>query len=277
MSQPPPTLVLAVGRSAEHYWRDLWRYRELVGFLAWRDLKVRYKQAVLGAAWALFQPLVQVVLMTFIFGKVARMPAPDGISYPLLVLAGALPWQLFSNAFSGAGNSLVGNGHLVAKVYFPRLVMPFSSLGVALVDFAILFLVTLLVAPFFGARFGFNLLALPVFLALTLIIALGAGLWMTALMVKYRDFRFIGPFLLQIGPFVTPVGYATTNLPNWQLLLACNPLTGVIEGFRWCIIGSAMPFPAAQTLWLAALGGGLLLASGLWYFRRMERQFADII
>ena len=271
-----PTIVLESGRASAHYWRDLWRYRELAGFLAWRDIKVRYKQAVLGVAWGLIQPAMQVVLLSFVFGKIANMEAPGGIPYPMLVLTGSMPWQLFSNAFSGSGGSLVGNSHLISKVYFPRLVVPVSSLAVALVDFAILFGLTMIVAPCFGVMPTWRLLVLPAFLLLALIIALGAGLWITALTVKYRDFRFISPFILQIGVFITPVGYSTSKLPNWQDLLALNPLTGVVEGFRWCLLGGVTPL-VVQSLISSVAIGSLLLAGGVYVFRRMERQFADVI
>ncbi len=271
-----PTIVLESGRASAHYWRDLWRYRELAGFLAWRDIKVRYKQAVLGITWGLIQPAVQVVLLSFVFGKLAQMPTLPGIPYPMLVLTGSLPWQLFSNAFTGSGGSLVGNSHLISKVYFPRLVVPVSSLAVALIDFAILFGLTMVVAPGFGVWPTWRLLVMPLFLVLALMIALGAGLWITALTVKYRDFRFISPFILQVGVFVTPVGYGTSNLPNWQGLLALNPLTGVVEGFRWCLLGGVTPLATTAVLTSAAIGA-LLLAGGIYVFRRMERQFADVI
>jgi lipopolysaccharide transport system permease protein len=268
-------LIIEAGRADRHYWRDLWRYRELLGFLAWRDIKVRYKQAVLGVAWAVIQPAVQTVLLTFVFSKLAKMPA-GGVPYPCLVLAGLLPWQLFSSAFSGAGNSLVGNAHLISKVYFPRLAIPLSALAVALVDLAVLLVLTIPLAFVWGVPPTWRLLLLPLFILTALLIALGAGLWITALTVKYRDFRFITPFLLQIGLFVTPVGYRTDFLPNWRDLLALNPLTGVVDGFRWCLLGGDMAFYApgfAVSLVVAAL----LLATGLWFFRRTERQFADVI
>jgi lipopolysaccharide transport system permease protein len=271
----PPALVLAAGRASAHYWRDLWRYRELAGFLAWRDIKVRYKQAVLGVAWAVVQPGVQTILLTFVFGKLAKMP-DGGVPYPLLVLCGLLPWQLFTGAFNGAGGSLVGNSHLISKVYFPRLVVPISALAVALVDFAVMLALALPAILVFGLWPGWQLLLLPIFVLLTLLIALGAGLWITALTVKFRDFRFITPFILQIGMFVTPVGYRTDFLPNWRDLLALNPLSAVVDGMRWCLLGGRteiyLPGLAASISTAA-----LLLASGVWYFRRTERSFSDII
>lgn len=268
-------LTIEAGRAERHYWRDLWRYRELLGFLAWRDIKVRYKQAALGAAWAVIQPVVQTALLTFVFAKLAKMP-DGGVPYFLLVLCGNLPWQLFTNAFNGAGNSLVGNSHLISKVYFPRLIVPLSSLAVALVDFGIVLALTLPTIVLFGIVPGWQLVFLPVFLVLALLIALGAGLWITALTVKYRDFRFITPFILQIGVFVTPVGYRTDFLPNWRDLLALNPLTGVIDGVRWCLLGGHTTLYGAGLV-SSVVTALLLFTTGLWYFRRAERKFADVI
>ena len=274
-SSPVPEIVLEAGRGSTHYWRDLWRYRELAGFLAWRDIKVRYKQAALGVAWAILQPAIQTVLLTFVFGKLARMP-DGGLPYALIVLSGLLPWQLFTAAFSGAGNSLVGNSHLISKVYFPRLLVPISCLAVALVDFGVMLALALPVILIFGGAPGWQLLLLPLFVLLALVIAFGAGLWITALTVKFRDFRFITPFILQIGLFVTPVGFRTDFLPNWRDLIALNPLAGVVDGVRWCLLGGR------TELYLPGLGisvviAAILLASGIGYFRRTERQFADVI
>jgi lipopolysaccharide transport system permease protein len=270
-----PELVIEAGRTEAHYWRDLWRYRELLGFLAWRDIKVRYKQAVLGVAWAVLQPAVQTLLLSFVFGKLAKMPSGD-VPYPLLVLAGLLPWQLFSSAFSGAGSSIVGNANLISKIYFPRLIVPLSALVVALIDLAILLILTVPVVACYGVLPTWRLLLLPAFILGTLLIALGAGLWITALTAKYRDFRFITPFILQIGVFVTPVGYRTDFLPNWRDLLALNPLSGVVDGFRWCLLGGATEF-YAPGLAISLAVAAILLMSGLWYFRKTERQFADVI
>jgi lipopolysaccharide transport system permease protein len=275
MSSSLPEIELAAGRADRNYWRDLWRYRELTGFLAWRDIKVRYKQATLGIAWAVIQPAVQTILLTFVFGKLAKMP-DGGVPYVLLVLSGLLPWQLFTGAFNGAGGSLVGNSHLISKVYFPRLVVPISALAVALVDFGIMLVLALIFAAFLGYYPSWQMLLLPAFILLALVIALGAGLWITALTVKFRDFRFITPFVLQIGIFMTPVGYRTDILPNWRELLALNPLSAVVDGTRWCLLGGRtdiyLPGLASSILTAA-----LLLVTGVWYFRRTERQFADII
>jgi len=271
----PAPLIIEAGRTERHYWRDLWRYRELLGFLAWRDIKVRYKQAVLGVAWAVVQPAVQTILLTFVFGKLAKMPGGD-IPYPLLVLAGLLPWQLFSGAFSGAGNSLVSNSHLISKIYFPRLIVPLSAVAVALIDMLILLVIAVPYAIIEGVNPTWRLLFLPLFILGTMLVALGAGLWITALTVKYRDFRFITPFILQIGMFVTPVGYRTDFLPNWRDWLALNPLTSMVEGFRWCLLGGRTEF-YQQGLLLSLAVTTVLVVTGLWYFRKTERQFADVI
>lgn len=276
MSIPSDSLlVIEAGRTERHYWRDLWRYRELLGFLAWRDIKVRYKQAALGVAWAVIQPAIQTVLLTFVFDKLAGMPAGN-LPYPLIVFTGQLAWQLFASAFTGAGNSLVGNSHLISKIYFPRLVMPLSALGVALIDLAVLLVLAAPVAPFFGIFPSWRVLLLPLFAAVALLIALGAGLWITALTVKYRDFRFITPFLLQVGLFITPVGYRVDVLPNWRDVLALNPLTGVVEGFRWCLLGGeqSIYWPGFA---LSVAVAVLLVISGVWFFRKTERRFSDVI
>lgn len=268
-------LVLEAGRSNARYWSDLWRYRELLGFLAWRDIKVRYKQAVLGVAWALVQPIVTMTIFTFVFGRLAKMP-DGGVPYPLLVLAGLLPWQLFSAGLSGASASVVGNSHLITKVYFPRLVVPLSAIGVALVDFLVVFALFVALSLWYGLIPSWHYLLLPAFGALTLLLALGAGLWLTSLTVKYRDFRFIVPFLLQIGLFACPVGFRTDYLQSWRPVLALNPLTGVIDGFRWCLLHGDQRLD----IWSLAYAVGLtlvLLFSGFRYFRSTERQFADII
>lgn len=268
-------LVIEAGRAERHYWSDLWRFRELLGFLAWRDIKVRYKQTVLGAAWALLQPGITLVVFTFVFGKLATMPS-GGVPYPLLVMAGLLPWQLFANSLSNASGSLVSNTHLISKVYFPRLIVPLASVTVALVDFAFVAVLYGALCVWFNYLPDARVLLAPVFLLCALLAALGAGLWLTALTVRFRDFRFIVPFLIQLGVFLSPVGFSSANLPNWRLLYSLNPMVGAIDGFRWCLLGDA------QSLWWPgqALGLGvtaLLLLSGLWYFRKTERSFADVI
>ncbi len=270
-----PELVIEAGRSSRHYWTDLWRFRELLGFLAWRDVKVRYKQTVLGLLWALIQPAVTLAVFTFIFGKLAGMPAGHA-PYPLLVLCGLLPWQLFSAAFSNASGSLVANTHLISKIYFPRLIVPLSSIAVALIDFAVVLALLAGMCAWWHFVPDWRILFLPLFIVLALLTALGTGLWLTALTVKYRDFRFVVPFLLQVGLFLSPVGFSSTNLPNWRLLYSVNPMVGIIDGFRWCLLHGE---PALQISTLAVSTGMTLalLCSGLWYFRQTERTFADVI
>ncbi len=276
MEKPaPPELVLAAGRASRHYWADLWRYRELLGFLAWRDIKVRYKQTVLGVLWALIQPAITLAVFTFIFGKLAGMPAGN-VPYPLLVLCGLLPWQLFSAAFTNASGSLVANTHLISKVYFPRLIVPLSSIAVALIDFLVVFVLLGGMCAWWQFAPDWRVLFLPLFILLTLVIALGTGLWLTALTVQYRDFRFVVPFLLQVGLFLSPVGFSSTNLPSWRALYSFNPMVGAIDGFRWCLLRGE-PALDPVNLGVSLAMACLLLLSGLWYFRRTERTFADII
>jgi len=267
-------LVIAPGRTAINYWRDVWRYRELMYMLAWRDITVRYKQTVLGIAWVVMQPLVTVVIFSFVFGTLAGMGKGDQ-RYPLIVMVGVLPWQLFATALSGVSASLVANSHLLTKVYFPRLIIPFSSLAVALVDFVVVLGLYAAMAIFFGQMLTLRCLLIPGFMVLALAIALGTGLWMSALTVRYRDFRHIVPFLLQIGLFLSPIGFRTDVVPNWHYLLALNPMTGVIDGFRWSLLGiGEFYWRGFATSVVAAI---VLLVSGLWYFRRTERNLADVI
>lgn len=269
-------LIIEAGRTERHYWRDLWRFRELFYFLAWRDLLVRYKQTVVGVAWALIRPVLTMLVLTMVFGKFGKMPS-GGVPYPLLVFCGMLPWQFFSTALSESGNSLVTNSNLISKVYFPRLVVPASSVVMSFVDF-------LIAAAFLGVLmfwYSFlpsaNVFALPVFVLLAFAASLGIGLWLSALMVRYRDFRFIVPFLVQFGLYLSPVGFSSEVVPDqWRLLYSLNPMVGVIDGFRWAILGGAhgmfWPGLAVSVSVIATL-----LVSGLWYFRRTERTFADVI
>jgi lipopolysaccharide transport system permease protein len=269
-------LILEPGRAEKNYWRDLWHYRELFYFLAWRDLLVRYKQTVVGVAWSLFRPFLTMVVLTVVFGKFGKMPS-GGVPYPILVFCGMLPWQFFSTALSESGSSLVNNSNLISKVYFPRLVVPASSVITSFVDFLIsaCFLVALMV----WYRFlpSANCLLLPLFVLLAFAASFGAGLWIAALMVEYRDFRFIVPFVVQFGLYISPVGFYSSVVPEkWRLLYSLNPMVGVIDGFRWCILGGAhtmyRPGFALSLIMIV-----LLLATGIWYFRRTERTFADVI
>jgi lipopolysaccharide transport system permease protein len=274
-SAPPVELVIEAGRTERHYWADLWRYRELLGFLAWRDIKVRYQQTILGAAWALVQPLASVVIFTFVFGRLAKMPSGNE-PYFIVVMAGQLAWQLFANTLGNTSGSLVGNAHLISKIYFPRLTVPLSTVGVALVDFAILLGLFTASLAWTGLIPTYRVVFLPVFVLLTLLLALGAGLWLAALTVRFRDFRIVVPLLLQIGVFATPVGYRTDFLPNWQALLALNPMTGVIDAYRWCLLSEGTVF-YWQSLLFTLAWTVVLLATGIWYFRHTEKSFADII
>lgn len=268
-------LVIEAGRTEGQYWHDLWRYRGLLYFLAWRDVVVRYKQTVLGVAWALIRPLVGLVVFTLVFGLVARLPS-GGVPYPVLVLAGLLPWLLFAGSLTDASNSLVANSNLVSKVYFPRLLAPASALTVSLVDFLIssVLLAGLLLA--YRIAPGVRILALPIFLLLALVTALGAGLWLAALHVRYRDVRHIVPFLVQIGLYISPVGFSSSVVPaRWQTLYALNPMVGVIDGFRWSLgIGGS---PSWTQAGLSSIVATILAVSGIWYFRLTERTFADVI
>jgi len=278
MSSPTgqsPTLIIEAGRAERHYWADLWRYRELLGFLAWRDVKVRYQQTLLGAAWAIVQPLASVAIFTFVFGRLAKMPSGDE-PYFLVVMAGQLGWQLFATTLGNTSGSLVGNAHLIAKIYFPRLAVPIATLAVALVDFAILLGLYVIALAWTGTMPTCRALLLPLFVVLTLLLALGAGLWLAALTVRFRDFRIVVPFMLQIGVFATPVGYRTDFLPNWQSLLALNPMTGVIDAYRWCLLGPGTDFQW-RSLSFTLVWATILLVTGIWYFRRTERSFADVI
>jgi lipopolysaccharide transport system permease protein len=274
---PPPRndLIIEAGRASSNYWGDLWRYRDLLFFLTGRDIKVRYKQTVLGVGWALIQPIITTIIFTFVFGKLAGMSA-GGVPYPLLVLAGLLPWQLFSAALAGSSASLISNANLISKVYFPRLVIPLSSLGVALIDFLVVLVLYICVSAWFGRVPSWHWALLPVFIFAALILAFGAGIWFTALTVRYRDFRYIVPFLVQVGVFISPIGFSTSVAPSWRRLLDLNPMTGVIDSFRWCLLSDGQPFDT-HGIACSLLASALLTASGLWYFRKMERTFADVI
>lgn len=267
-------LIIEAGRTEQQYWRDLWRYRELLVFLAWRDLLVRYKQTVVGAAWSLVRPLITMMVLTVVFGRLGKMPA-DGVPYPLLVFCGMLPWQFFSNTISESGGSLVGNSNLISKVYFPRLVIPASSVITSLVDFLIsaVFLVVLMLWYRFSP--GWTILLVPGFVLLVFAAAFGVGLWIAALMVKYRDFKVIVPFIVQFGLYVSPVGFSSHIVPQkWRLLYALNPMVGVIDGFRWAVLGQSFD-PSGFLISLLVVAG--LLGSGICYFRKTERGFADVI
>lgn len=272
----PAVLVIEPGRGSGQYWRDLWEYRELFYFLAWRDVVVRYKQTAAGIAWAWLRPVTAMVVATVVFGSIAGLPS-GGAPYPVMVFAGMLPWQLFANALSDSGNSLIGNSSLIVKVYFPRIVIPASSVITAFVDFLIASALLVALLAWYGIAPTWRLVALPWFVVLVLVAALGAGLWLAAVTVKYRDFRFVVPFIVQFGFFVTPVAYTSGAVPaEWRAVYALNPLAGIIDGFRWALLGGAEPLHAAAQI-ATIVETGALLASGLLYFRRSERSFADVI
>jgi lipopolysaccharide transport system permease protein len=268
-------LIIEAGRTERHYWADLWRYRELFFFLSWRDLLVRYKQTVIGVAWAVLRPLLTMLVLSFVFGRIAGLPS-EGVPYPLLVFAGILPWQFFANALSESSASLVGNEKLISKVYFPRLVVPASAVIVSLVDFLISFVILFGLLAWYQFMPSWRMLALPGLVLLVFLTALGPGLLITALNVRYRDFRYLIPFVVQFGLYLSPVGFSSSAVPEqWRLLYALNPMVGVIDGFRWAICGLT---PVSWAPLGLALGvSALLLVAGVGYFRRMERTFADVI
>src|SRR5215467_15733906 len=271
----PPLVVLEASRG----WRaldlrELWRYRELVFFLALRDVKVRYKQTALGIAWVLLQPLLAMSIFSVVFGS--RGLTTDGVPYPLWVISALVPWFYFANATAGASGSVVGNTQLISKVYFPRLAIPLAAVLANLVDLAIGLLLLLVLLPIFGVAPGWELLAVPFLVVLLVMAALGVSVWLSALDVQYRDVRYAVPFLMQVWLFATPVIYATNDVPDrWRLILALNPMTGVIEAFRWALLQTGDP--PIQQLATSLLIVAVLLATGLLYFRRMERTFADVI
>jgi lipopolysaccharide transport system permease protein len=269
-------IVIEADRTERQYWRDLFRYRELFYFLAWRDVLVRYKQTVIGVLWAVLRPLLTMVVFVFIFGKIARLPA-DGLPYPIMVFAGMLPWTLFSTSLAEGSNSLITNSNLISKVYFPRLIVPASAVIVSFVDFAISFLLLAILMMWYDVIPGVGLLTLPLFVALALVASVGASLWLAALNVQYRDFRYIVPFVVQFGLYVSPVGFSSSVVPDrWRLLYSINPMAGVIDGFRWAIGDGRTPL-YLPGVWCGVIVAALLLMSGVWYFRRMERTFADVI
>lgn len=255
--------------------RDLFAYRELLYFLVWRDLKVRYKQTALGATWAIIQPMMTMLVFSLFFGRLAKMPS-DGIPYPIFSFAALVPWTFFSLGLAQSANSMVGSGHLIKKVYFPRLIIPVATVLSAVVDFVLAFAVLLVMMFYYGIAPSINVLALPLFLLLALITSLGVGLWLSALNVEYRDVRFIVPFLTQFWMFATPIAYPTSLLHEpWRTIYGLNPMVGVVEGFRWALLGSShAPGPFILVSSLAAV---LILISGAFYFRRMEKTFADLV
>jgi lipopolysaccharide transport system permease protein len=270
-------ITLAPGLAEGHYWRDLWRYRELFAILAWRDIAVRYKQTVIGAAWALLRPFLTVVVFTIIFGRIARLPSEGQAPYALMVYAGMLPWYLFSTILSEASNSMVANASLVSKVYFPRLIIPTASAVVALADFAISFVMMAILIIWYQFLPGWQIVFLPVFVLLAVLASLGPALYITALNVKYRDFRYIIPFIVQFGLYVSPVGFSSSIIAEkWRFVYSLNPIVGVIDGFRWCLLGSdSSLYPPGFVASLAVMA--CFLWFGIRTFRKTERTFADMV
>lgn len=270
------TLEIEAGLTERHYWKDLWRYRELFYFLAWRDVLVRYKQTTLGIAWALIRPLLTMLVFTIVFSKLAKLPSGN-IPYPLLILAAMLPWQFFASAVSESGNSLISNANMISKIYFPRLVIPTSAVMVSFVDFLISGVLIFALMLWYGFTPDWRLLALPLLMLLVFACALGTGLWIAALTVKYRDFRYITPFIVQLGLYVSPVGFSSAIVPEqWRLLYSINPMVGIIEGFRWSLLAGQEPLYWPGLL-LSLVMILILLISGTMYFRKTERSFADLI
>lgn len=273
---PVRSVVIEAGRADANYWRDIWAFRELLWFLAWRDILVRYKQTVIGVAWSVIRPLLTMIVFTIVFGKLAKLPSND-VPYPVLVFAGLLPWQFFANSLSDSSNSLLSNASMVSKVYFPRLVVPASSIVVSIVDFLISFVLLLAIMLWYGVAPTWRLLLMPGLLALALACALGAGLWLAALNVKFRDFRYIVPFMVQIGLYVSPIGFSSEIVPErWRTLYSMNPMVAVIDGFRWAIIGGD-----AHIYWpgffVSCMVIVFVLVTGVMYFRKTERILADVI
>ncbi|HEX7282211.1 MAG TPA: ABC transporter permease [Vicinamibacterales bacterium] len=268
-------LIIEPGRSAAAYWSDLWRYRELLYFLAWRDVAVRYKQTVIGIAWALIRPALTLAVFVA-FRRMVGITQP-GVPDAVLVLAAVLPWQFFSTALLETSNSLIGNTSLISKVYFPRLIIPVASVATSLVDFAITLVMLAIVMAWYGVAPAPQLAMLPAFIALAAVLSLGLGLLLGALTVAYRDFRYVVPFVVQLGLFVSPVAFTTADVPEqWRSLYALNPLVGIIDGFRWSILGGTMPLDL-QLVAVSAAATVIAVAVGVVYFRRVERRFADVI
>ncbi|MBE9189316.1 ABC transporter permease [Gloeocapsopsis crepidinum LEGE 06123] len=270
-------LIIKAGRTESQYWKDLWKYRELFYFLAWRDILVRYKQTIIGMAWALLRPFLTMIVFSIVFGQLAKLPSEGSTPYPILVYAAMLPWQFFSGALTECSNSLISNANLLSKVYFPRLIIPTSAVIVSFVDFMISGIILLGLMAWYNFVPDWRILTLPLFIAIAFAASMGAGLWLAALTVEYRDFRYVVPFIVQFGLYISPVGFSSKIVPEqWRLLYSLNPMVGVIDGFRWAILGSeSQIYVPGFALSLALVA--VLLWSGILYFRKVERTFADVI
>lgn len=273
---PQYDIVIEPKKSSGTFLKELWAYRELFYFLAWRDILVRYKQTIIGIAWALIRPLLTMIVFTIIFGKIAKLPS-GGAPYPIMVFAAMLPWQFFATSFAESGNSLIANANMISKVYFPRLVMPVSAVIVSFVDFLISFVILLILMLWYGFVPELRIVMLPLFVLIAFAASMAGGVWIAALNVRYRDFRYIIPFIVQFGLYISPVGFTSSIVPEkWRLLYSLNPMVGVIDGFRWAILGGDY-----QLYWpgfiLSLVLVVIILASGIVYFRKTEKTFADVI
>lgn len=271
------TLIIAPGLAERHYWRDLWRYRELFYVLAWRDISVRYKQTIIGVLWALLRPLLTMLVFTVVFSRIANLPSEGLAPYALMVFAGLLPWQFFSASLSESSSSLIDNRNLISKIYFPRLIVPTASVVVSFADFLIGFIILFGLMIWYHFLPPWQILTLPLFVALAFLASLGPGLWVASMNVKYRDFRYVIPFIVQMGLYISPVGFSSSLVPDqWRLLYSLNPMVGVIDGFRWAILGEQTAFN-----WGAFLISCFTIVLFLWFgirqFRKMEKSFADLI
>jgi lipopolysaccharide transport system permease protein len=269
--------IIEPGKSEAHYWLEIWRYRELFQILAWRDLAIRYKQTAIGAIWAVIRPLLAMIVFTTIFGRIAKLPSDGSSPYALMVFAGMLPWTFFASGLSDASNSLISNSNLIGKVYFPRLIVPTATIVVALVDFLISFCVFLVMMLWYQFLPGWQIFFLPIFVLLAFFASLGPSLWITALNVRYRDFRYIIPFVVQFGLYVSPVGFSSSIVPEqWRALYSLNPLVGIIDGFRWCLLGGQSPLNASSLI-SSVVVTCFFLWFGIRQFRKLEKSFADLI
>jgi lipopolysaccharide transport system permease protein len=269
-------LVIEAGHTELHYWKDLWRFRELFFFLAWRDVLVRYKQTIIGVAWSVIRPLLTMVVLTIVFGRLAKFSSGD-VPYPIMVYAAMLPWQFFANSLSESSNSLISNASMLTKVYFPRIVVPAGAMIVSLIDFLISFAIFIVLMIIYHFSPGWRLVALPPFLIFAFITSFSFGLLLAALNVRYRDFRYIVPFIVQFGLYISPVGFSSSVVPEkWRLLYSLNPMVGVIDGFRWAILNGNEPFYWPGFL-LSLMVTAILSLTGIWYFRKTERVLADVI
>ena len=270
------TIIIEAGRTEKQYWQDIWKYRELFYFLAWRDILVRYKQTFIGIAWALIRPFLTMLVFTIVFGSIAKLPS-QGVPYPILVFSAMLPWQFFSNSLSECSNSLITNSNLISKIYFPRLIVPTSAVVVSFVDFLISGMILLGLMAWYNFVPSWRILTLPFFIAIAFAASMGAGLWLASLNVKYRDFRYIVPFIVQFGLYISPVGFSSNIVPEkWRFLYSLNPMVGVIDGFRWAILGNSYTLYLPGFL-LSLLIVAFFVITGIWYFRKTERTFADVI